>query len=695
MRKQLIVLLVFLLGIFTFADVTNYDIKKVEIVNNREVPYEVVLSAMKSKEGKKYITENMISDYKAIKNLKSVDDVAIYPTAYDNGIKLVVDITENPNAKKILEEQGIIPLSERDKVDTTLVISDVQVIGNKHMPLTDIKALIPVKAAEYFSKNKIVEGHKNLIESGYFRDVIPDVIKTKNGVKVVYNVLENPVINGINIIGNTVYSTPELMEVIKTQPGKVFNINTIREDRDKIMQKYQDDGYVLAEVTDIGLNPNLELEIYLSEGVVRNIELKKMVTKQKGARRMATDDVLKTKKYVIERELEFHENQIFNAKNYDATVANLMRLGHFKNVKYEVRDIPGDPDGRDIILLLDEERTAMLQGAISYGSEIGLMGTLSIKDTNWKGKGQELGFTFEKSNKDYTSFSIDFYDPWIKDTDRISWGWSLYKNEYEDTDSAIFRKVDTIGGRVSIGKGLSKYVRLGLGTKLEYVTEKPDMDYFEYINGQEVWKGYNHQRAEGLDDKYYIWSIFPSITYDSRNHYWNPTAGIFAKLQLEAGYANGYKGDAFGNVTGEFRTYHRGLFKNNIFAYRVVGGIMTDSTKEGQRFWVGGGNSLRGYDGGFFKGTQKLVGNIENRTQINDILGFVVFFDIGRAWNYHGRDLTYDHNARFAKKIGTTAGVGLRLNTPIGPLRFDFGWPVGDKMSNDGMQFYFNMGQSF
>ena len=57
-------------------------------------------------------------------------------------------------------------------------------------------------------------------------------------------------------------------------------------------------------------------------------------------------------------------------------------------------------------------------------------------------------------------FSIDFYDPWIKDTDRISWGWSLYKNEYEDTDSAIFRKVDTIGGRVSIGKGLSKICKI-------------------------------------------------------------------------------------------------------------------------------------------------------------------------------------------------------------------------------------------
>lgn len=700
MKKQLIVLFIFLLGILSFADATNYDIKKIEIQNNREVPYEVILNSMKSKEGDKYVTENMISDYKSIKDLKSVDDVAIYPIAYDGGIKLVVDITENKDAKKILESEGIIPLSERYKVDTTLVVSDVEVVGNEHLTTQQIKEMLPIKAGEYFSKNKVVQGHKNLIESGLFRDVTPDVVKTKNGVKIIYNVAENPVINGVNIIGNTVYSTPELMKVIKTQPGQVFNINTLREDRDRIMQKYQDDGYVLTEITDIGLNPNLELEIYLSEGTVRNIEFKKMVTKQKGARRRATDDVLKTKDYVIQRELEFHKDKIFNSKDYDATVGNLMRLGHFKNVKYESRNVPGDPDGRDIVLLLDEERTAMLQGAISYGSEVGLLGTISIKDTNWQGKGQELGFTFEKSNKDYTSFSIDFYDPWIKDTDRISWGWSIYKNDYEDTDSAIFRKNSTIGGKINIGKGLTKYVRLGLGTKLEYVTEKPEESDFFNENGQEYWKNYydsngKHAKAEGLNDKYYIWSIFPSISYDSRNNYWNPTKGIYAKLQVEVGYANGYKGDMFENVTTEFRTYHRGLFKNNIFAYRVIGGIQSDSTKEGQRFWVGGGNSLRGYDAGFFKGTQKLVGTIENRTQINDILGFVIFSDIGRAWNYHGRDLTYDHNAEFYKQIATTAGVGLRLNTPIGPLRFDFGWPVGHKMTNDGMQFYFNMGQSF
>ena len=693
MRKQLIVLMVFLLGLFSFGAESNYSIKKVEVINNREIPFEIILENMRSKEGEKFVTDNMIEDYKSIKGLEYVNDVSIQPTVYDGGIKLTVDITENRDAKSMLEKKGIIPLSERGKVDTSLLVNSIEFIGNHYVSTKELMDKVPVKVGSYFSKNKVIEGHKNLIESGYFRDVIPDAVKSGKGVKVIYEVMENPILNGVNIIGNTVYSTEDLMKVIQTEPGKIFNINTIREDRDRILKKYQDDGYTLTDVTDIGINGNLELEIYLSEGTVRDIQFKKMVTKQKGARRKPTDDVLKTKTYVIERELEFSKDEIFNSNKYDETVKNLMRLGHFKNVKYESRDIPGDPDGKTIILLLDEERTAILQGAISYGSEIGLLGTISIKDTNWKGKGQELGFTFEKSDEDYTSFSIIFYDPWIKDTDRISWGWSLYKNSYEDDDSKLFHEIDTIGAKFNIGKGLTKNVRLSLGTKFEYVEEKAQKNKF-YKNGGKYYWFNGGEEVQGIDDDYFIWSLFPSLTYDTRNHFWNPTAGEYAKLQLEGGYAGGYDGDIFGNITLELRKYHRGFFKNNTFAYKVVGGIMTDSTKETQRFWVGGGSTLRGYDGGFFKGTQKIVGTVENRTQINELLGFVVFFDAGRAWNYKGRDRDYGQDADIPDKIATTAGVGLRLNTPIGPLRFDFGWPVGDKMDS-GMEFYFNMGQSF
>lgn len=94
MRKQLIVLMIFLLGLCSFGAESNYSIKKVEVINNREIPFEIILENMRSKEGENFVTDNMIEDYKNIKGLEYVEDVSIQPTVYDGGIKLTVDITE-------------------------------------------------------------------------------------------------------------------------------------------------------------------------------------------------------------------------------------------------------------------------------------------------------------------------------------------------------------------------------------------------------------------------------------------------------------------------------------------------------------------------------------------------------------------------------------------------------------------------
>ena len=674
MRKQLLVLLTFLFSLLALGEDANYLIKEIEVTNNREVPIEVVQSVMESKVGESYSTEKMVEDYKRIKNLSYIEDVVIYPKLYDAGIKLSVEIKERKDSKKILEDNGVIPLSERENIDKSLVVNSIEIYGNRYTTREEILNMIPVKTGGYFSKRKVLEGQKNILNSGYFREVTPEVYKYGEGVLVRYNLSENPVITGINIYGNTVYSTEELMKGIKTEPGKIYNLNTLREDKDGIIAKYHEAGYALTELANIGLNDSYELEIYLSEGVVRDIQFRKMVTKQKGARRQATDNDLKTKDYVIERQLEFKEGEVFDYNKYQESIKNLMKLGNFKNIKPEYKSIPGDPDGRIVVMLFDEERTASLQGALSYGSEVGFLGSLSIKDTNYKGKGQDLGLTYERSDSDYSKFSLDFQDPWIKDTDRISWGWSLYKSQYEDDDSDLFYDVNTYGFKVNAGKGLTKKVRVSLGTKAEYITE-------------------DDEDGDRTDD-YGLVSIFPAITYDTRNHFWNPTEGEYAKLQVEGGYAGGYDADIFGNTTLELRKYHRGFWKTNTFAYRAIGGIMTDSTKESQRFRVGGGSTLRGYDGGYYKGTKKLTFTLENRSQINDVLGFVLFVDAGRAWDQNGRDTSYEHDDDFPNDIGIGAGVGMRLNTPLGPLRFDFGWPVGDT-DDSGMQFYFNMGHTF
>ena len=267
---------------------------------------------------------------------------------------------------------------------------------------------------------------------------------------------------------------------------------------------------------------------------------------------------------------------------------------------------------------------------------------------------------------------------------RISWGWSLYKNEYENDDSEAFANIDTYGFRINVGKGITRNVRIGLGTKIEYVTTEPDDSLSDaYI-----------KEAGYYDDKYYLWSLYPSITYDTRNSYFNPTRGEYARWQVEGGYASGENADYFTNTTIELRKYHQGFFKKNTFAYKAVFGIQSDTTKESQRYWIGGSSTLRGYDGGTFRGTRKFTGTIENRTEFNDVLGGVLFFDFGRAWDYDGIDRGYHRDEKMPDGIAMAAGVGLRINTPMGPLRFDFGWPINDD-EESGMQFYFNMGQSF
>ena len=254
-------------------------------------------------------------------------------------------------------------------------------------------------------------------------------------------------------------------------------------------------------------------------------------------------------------------------------------------------------------------------------------------------------------------------------TDRISYGWSIYSTSYEDTDSTDAYYVTKEGFKVNGGKALTDKIRLRLGTKLEFVDE---------MNEDEV-----------LKDEFTTVSLLPALIYDTRNNVYSATNGSYASLEFEVGRIldrNNYY-----TTELELRKYHKGFFENNNFAYRTVLGVGSDNLRDSQKFRVGGGNTLRGYNSGDFKGNYELYTNLENRTRLNDNFEVVGFFDFGGAWD---KTETSTTQTSIGEDINRSYGIGLRIQTPIGPLRFDYGWPLGDT-ENTGGQFYFNIGQLF
>lgn len=665
MKKNLLIIVMLIISNLIFGFEENLKINEIEISGFKEVPVEVIEDIMYLKKGIVFEANKMVEDYINIKSKSYIDELKIYPEISNNGIKIMVKLLENEEAKEYLKSDGIIPLSEQEKIDKSLIIRRIEFVGNSNVSKDELDKLLLVNVGGYFSRTKILDTKNRFLRTGYFIDIQPDVMRHGDGVFIRYTFVENPKINGIKFEGNKLISEEELFPLLRTKISNIYNINDLRKDKESIEKAYSEKGYGLVEVSDMRLDDNANLVIQISEGIVREIRFKKIVKKEQGQRRDPNKIDIKTKDYVLEREVTLEVGKAFETSKFEQSIRNLFRLGYFRNVSQEIESIPGDPDGKIVIFLLDEQKTAQYNGTISYGSAIGLIGSMGIEDKNFKGKNQTLGLSFEIGENQRRTYELSFNDPWIKGTERLSYGWSVYRREYTDDDQEITKE----GFRLSAGKGITDNIRVRLGTRVENVKEKETDDSGAY--------------------EYDTVSLIPSIVYDTRNNFLRPTSGFYASLSVEFGRVLKESNYIINEL--ELRKYQKGIFDKNIFAYRTVFGVASDNLRDSQKFRVGGGSNLRGYDYGDFKGNYQFYANLENRTNLDDNFDFVLFFDIGRAWDQSddSRDKT-----DLLSDIKYTYGVGLRIQTPLGPLRFDYGWPMNDNEKQGG-QFYFNIGHLF
>ena len=671
-------------GITKAAEKENLKVGTIQFSQLKEIPEEFLREKIPVKEGDVYSNKSLSEIYLALKRLNYISNVNVYPQQEGDTVNLVVEVDETANA---LEAAQRAETAQDLTKKTEFVVSKVDVKGLEKISKEEALKNVKVKEGDQFIPQEAIDGAQKIFQTGLFASVEPSVEREANNtVAITYIVEENPIVKDIEISGNTLFTEAQLEQALGIKEGELLNGHLLNPDNNGIIKLYNKGGYTTARIETINVSKEGDIKIGLTEGMVDSVVFKKVNSKRENERSTEYKAKLRTKPYIFERSQSVKPGEILESKNVEATIRDLYRTGIFTSIEPVVSGSETDPNARTVEFLVEERPTTTINGSISYGTSVGLVGGLKLADSNFLGRGQEASINLEASNKGDKTFDISWFDPWLKNTERVQAGGSIYWRESVDDNAGPLdvEKVRKIGTRWTIGKGLNDKI---------YVRLSARYDHYKEILG-----------SKQINDTYNLIALTPSLIYDSRDNSYAPTKGIYSTLTYEKGdlIKDKRKYDQF---EADLRAYHHTFFKDkNVMAYRVVWGSTGSGTPDALRFSIGGAETLRGYEYGKFEGFNKFHATVENRTQINKTLQFVTFFDIGNAWQKStvvgGRKInTPDrHNASNFADLKKGVGVGIRLNTPIGPLRFDYGWPLDPEEKGGqktGGKFYFSFGQTF
>ena len=671
-------------GITKAAEKERLKVGTIQFSQLKELPEEFLLEKIPVKSGDAYSNKSLSEIYLALKRLNYISNVNVYPQQEGDTVNLVVEVDETANA---LEAAQRAETAQDLTKKTEFVVSKVDVKGLEKISKEEALKNVKVKEGDQFIPQEAIDGAQKIFQTGLFASVEPSVEREANNtVAITYIVEENPIVKDIEISGNTLFTEAQLEQALGIKEGELLNGNLLNPDNNGIIKLYNKGGYTTARIETINVSKEGDIKIGLTEGMVDSVVFKKVNSKRENERSTEYKAKLRTKPYIFERSQSVKPGEILESKNVEATIRDLYRTGIFTSIEPVVSGSETDPNARTVEFLVEERPTTTINGSISYGTSVGLVGGLKLADSNFLGRGQEASINLEASNKGDKTFDISWFDPWLKNTERVQAGGSIYWRESVDDNAGPLdvEKVRKIGTRWTIGKGLNDKI---------YVRLSARYDHYKEILG-----------SKQINDTYNLIALTPSLIYDSRDNSYAPTKGIYSTLTYEKGdlIKDKRKYDQF---EADLRAYHHTFFKDkNVMAYRVVWGSTGSGTPDALRFSIGGAETLRGYEYGKFEGFNKFHATVENRTQINKTLQFVTFFDIGNAWQKStvvgGRKInTPDrHNASNFADLKKGVGVGIRLNTPIGPLRFDYGWPLDPEEKGGqktGGKFYFSFGQTF
>lgn len=574
------------------------------------------------------------------------------------------------------------------------LITGLSISGVTAQQQADLLPILTERVGDAVSVDGVFRDVTNLGNTGYFSEVNPVFTTVPEGVKLDFAVTVNPITTGVSFEGNTVYTSEVLTKFMDIQPGQVLNSVYVGQKIQGINAAYARDGYMLAHVDGIRVDDQGMLHVHIVEGIVEDI---------------IPAGNKKTRDKVITREFVQKKGKPFNKFLVRRSVERVYNLGFFDDVN--VRMLPGEQDPNNVIIEIDvlEHKTGTITLGAGYSESDGLMGIIEFGEENFRGTGDKFKVHWEiGGKKKYKNYQISYLKPWI-DSKGTSLGFSFFNREHEYTDYnedgnevAEYNKKSR-GFNISFGRQTGEYTR-------DYLTLESRKDSYKWDSDDS--SGYRYDtdaisnttgsgndwdnRKPGTNQSWnfasnnYVKNNFGRINsitwqkvYDSRDNIYDPTRG--RRISYTAQWAgHGLGGDFdFYKFTAEARMYKK-LGAKNVLAFRARGGFIQGDAPYSQLFTLGGADSLRGYEDDQFRGKYMYNATLEFRFPIVKKVSGVLFTDIGDAWD--APNVTW-YNSK--KTFNYGVGAGVRVTTPIGPVKLDYG--VG-KHKN---KFHFSFGTQF
>jgi len=509
----------------------------------------------------------------------------------------------------------------------------------------------------------------------------------KEQIYITINITEGPKysVGDVRLAGELLLPEPELTRLILVKPGDVYSREKLTQSAKALSDRLGSDGYAFANVNAV---PEIDREkrtasftFFIDPG--RRVYIRKI--------NISGD--AKTRDEVIRRELRQLEGAWYDATRIERSKVRITRLNFFDDVNVETPAVPGSPDQVDLDVTVTEKATGNLLAGVGYSSADGLVLSGSVSQNNVFGTGNALTAAVNTSRINRT-VAVTYSEPYWT-ADGVSRTIEVYDKSVNSSSLPIAQYSSrTFGGAVGFGVPVTETDTVVLAlryehTNLSLANNSPPI-YVDFVT------------KFGSSTNSYILST--GWARDTRDNILFPTRGLLQSALVEWGLPVGDLSYYKANYLIQWFTP---LPANIVWMLRsdvgYGGGLGNKPLPFFKAYYAGGVGSVRGYDtaslgpqdnqGNTIGGRRKIIGNAElffplPGAKANDqSVRLSVFTDAGQI---------YDNGSQpQAESFRFSAGAGLAWNSPVGPLKFSYGYPLNKKIGDRVQHFQFQVGTVF